>query len=192
MSWQVILVGGAGDRPYFWCLSGKSTYVVGRALSADIVVNHSSVSRLHANIHCSDSVATIEDLNSLNGTFVASERVSTVTLSDGQRIRFGTVSFILHLVNASEHGNPEEITERCDDPARSPVACPTQLTPAQLRVFGLLIQGLSEKEVAVRLGLSQNTIHHHVSAIYRVAGVTSRAELLAQVLTKSQRRRRVT
>lgn len=33
--------------------------------------------------------------------------------------------------------------------------------------------------IAVHLGISRHTVHDHVKAIYRRAGVSSRAELLA-------------
>jgi DNA-binding NarL/FixJ family response regulator len=52
------------------------------------------------------------------------------------------------------------------------------LSEAQQRVFVLLVQGLSEKDIAGQLSLSPNTIHTHVRAIYRTFRVRSRAQLL--------------
>jgi DNA-binding CsgD family transcriptional regulator len=45
-----------------------------------------------------------------------------------------------------------------------------------------LLEGDSEKQVAVRLGLSRHTVHQYVKALYRRLGVNTRAELLALYL----------
>ena len=39
-----------------------------------------------------------------------------------------------------------------------------------------LAEGLSNKEIAGRLGVSSKTVTHHTTAIYRKLGVHSRAE----------------
>jgi DNA-binding NarL/FixJ family response regulator len=43
-----------------------------------------------------------------------------------------------------------------------------------------LLQGDSEKQVALHLGLSRHTIHAYVKGLYRHFGVNSRGELLAR------------
>jgi DNA-binding CsgD family transcriptional regulator len=57
------------------------------------------------------------------------------------------------------------------------------LTHRQRQVLSLLLGGASEKEIAARLGISQNTGHSHVKTIYRRFRVSSRAQLMAQWLT---------
>jgi DNA-binding NarL/FixJ family response regulator len=42
----------------------------------------------------------------------------------------------------------------------------------------LLVQGKSNREIAEAMGLSENTVKVHLAAIYRVLGVSSRAEAL--------------
>ena len=54
-----------------------------------------------------------------------------------------------------------------------------KLTRRMRQILPLLMQGLSEKEVAVRLGCSPHTVHIHVTRMYARLGVHSRAELLA-------------
>jgi len=44
------------------------------------------------------------------------------------------------------------------------------------RVKALLAQGLSDKEIAVRLDRSRSTIEHHVAKLYRQAGLFGKAE----------------
>src|SRR5579871_2464683 len=59
--------------------------------------------------------------------------------------------------------------------------CPyTQLSrPRYKAVFHGLIKGGSEKQIAYALGISRNTVHVYVTAIYRHFDVNSRGELLA-------------
>lgn len=52
------------------------------------------------------------------------------------------------------------------------------------QIARLLLEGLSEKEVAGRLRLSIHTVHVHVKRLYRERGVESRAELMAAELRR--------
>lgn len=54
-----------------------------------------------------------------------------------------------------------------------------QLSPRKQETFWKLLDGQGEKQIAVEMGLSPNTVHHYVKAIYRHFNVSSRAELLA-------------
>ena len=54
------------------------------------------------------------------------------------------------------------------------------LTPRHLQTLQRLLAGDSEKEVAVRLGVSRHTVHVYVSGLYRHFDVSSRGELLAR------------
>jgi len=53
------------------------------------------------------------------------------------------------------------------------------LTPAEAAVTGLLLQGLSNKEIAAARGKAEPTIKHQVSEVLRKHGVPSRARLIA-------------
>ncbi len=50
------------------------------------------------------------------------------------------------------------------------------LTEREVQVLGLLAQGLANKQVAARLGISEHTVKFHVSGIYTKLGATSRTE----------------
>ena len=54
-----------------------------------------------------------------------------------------------------------------------------RLTDRQLQVVRLLAAGLTNKEVAVRLGLTPKTVMHHTVAIYQRLGVRGRSEAVA-------------
>ena len=67
-------------------------------------------------------------------------------------------------------------------PPLSPTGVP--LSPRQRQTLQLLLAGNSEKEIGRELGLSKNRVHHHVKAIHRHFGVSSRSELLARWVRK--------
>lgn len=54
------------------------------------------------------------------------------------------------------------------------------LSPRQRQTLEFLLAGHSEKEIADFMRLSRNTVHHHVKALHRHFGVSSRSELLAR------------
>jgi len=60
-----------------------------------------------------------------------------------------------------------------------------ELSPRLRDVLSGLAKGLSEKQLADRLGISPHTVHDHVKALYRQLGVSSRGELLALALSAS-------
>jgi DNA-binding NarL/FixJ family response regulator len=53
----------------------------------------------------------------------------------------------------------------------------TQLTPAESRVAVLAASGLSNKAVALALGVRVRTVESHLTSTYRKLGVKSRREL---------------
>jgi DNA-binding NarL/FixJ family response regulator len=63
-----------------------------------------------------------------------------------------------------------------DDASRQTLARLATLTPQQLRVLGMLSEGLLNKQIAYKLGVSEATIKAHVSAILLKLGVDSRTQ----------------
>jgi len=61
---------------------------------------------------------------------------------------------------------------------------PDRLSPRLRQTLACLLEGDSEKQLAVRLSLSQATIHQYVTALYRHFGVRSRAQLLALIIKR--------
>ncbi|HST41427.1 MAG TPA: LuxR C-terminal-related transcriptional regulator [Conexibacter sp.] len=68
---------------------------------------------------------------------------------------------------------------RADDYAAGPVACPSALTRAELRVLRLLPSHLTLPEIAARLHVSTNTIKTQAHAVYRKLDAGSRTEAVA-------------
>lgn len=54
------------------------------------------------------------------------------------------------------------------------------LTPREREVLGLLVEGLSNKGIASRLGISEHTAKFHVNAILGKLGAQSRSEAIVQ------------
>ena len=54
------------------------------------------------------------------------------------------------------------------------------LSPRERETLQSLLAGDSEKQAAMKLGLSQHTVHVYVKKLYRKFGVCSRGELLAK------------
>ncbi len=58
------------------------------------------------------------------------------------------------------------------------------LSPRLRETLAYLMEGDSEKQVAMRMGLGRTTVHQYVTMLYRRFDVQSRAELLARVLRR--------
>ena len=71
---------------------GDGEHVLGRDPELELFLDAPDVSRRHARINILGDEATIEDLESKNGTFVSDRRLASATrLADGDSIRVGSV-----------------------------------------------------------------------------------------------------
>jgi len=59
-----------------------------------------------------------------------------------------------------------------------------ELTSRQQEILSYLLEGLSEKEMAVKAGVSSATVHEHVGAIYNKFKVSSRAQLMSNYVAR--------
>jgi DNA-binding NarL/FixJ family response regulator len=62
---------------------------------------------------------------------------------------------------------------------RSSGEAPFGLTPRETEVLGLLVEGLSQPEIAERLSLSPKTVGTHIQRIMGKMGVKSRTQAVA-------------
>lgn len=68
---------------------GSRPVTIGRSPDNDLPVDNLAVSNHHARVYIEGSRLVVEDLDSLNGTFVNDLRVERATLHDGDRIWIG-------------------------------------------------------------------------------------------------------
>jgi pSer/pThr/pTyr-binding forkhead associated (FHA) protein len=64
---------------------------IGRGVSADVLLDHPTVSRRHALVVRREETLVLLDDRSMNGTWLNGERISEAVLSDGDRIQLGAV-----------------------------------------------------------------------------------------------------
>lgn len=77
---------------------------IGRDPKNSVFLNDMTVSRHHAKIDLSNlslGYATIEDLDSLNGTWIDGAIINKATLRDGSTIQIGTFRMVFHTSNVS-------------------------------------------------------------------------------------------
>lgn len=72
------------------------------------------------------------------------------------------------------------LRERASAAARRRLASPAQrLTSREREIVAMVADGSSNRELASRLGLAEDTVKHHVSNIFDKLGVSNRTELAA-------------
>ena len=65
---------------------------------------------------------------------------------------------------------------------RPPARAETDLTPHEVRILKLLVEGHHYKSAAAELGVSVNTIATHIKHIYEKLQVHSKSEAVARAL----------
>lgn len=76
------------------------------------------------------------------------------------------------LNEAHDLSDPLELVPQVDHP----------LSPRELEVLTLVSEGLTNKEIAYRLGLSQRTVQFHLNSIFNKTDTSSRTEATALAL----------
>lgn len=72
---------------------GTFPFRIGRRSDLALCLNHSAVSKLHAEINERDGVLWLTDLGSTNGTFCNGERIQASPLRDGDIVHFAKAEF---------------------------------------------------------------------------------------------------
>jgi hypothetical protein len=91
------LVMRAGPNPGKVFTLSKSEIVIGRDVSADVVINSAEVSRRHTRLRLDAGQYIVDDLGSTNGTFVNGQRISTPQiLRSGDIIMLGEAATLIY------------------------------------------------------------------------------------------------
>ena len=56
------------------------------------------------------------------------------------------------------------------------------LTPRERKIFELLIDNMSTKQIALELGISEKTVRNHISNVMQKLGVNGRAGAVVELL----------
>jgi len=83
--------------------------VIGRETSANLCIAESAVSRRHSKLEKTGDDYVINDLDSLNGTFVNDVPVKSRVLQHGDRIRIGESQFLFLLFDGDESSKSSQI-----------------------------------------------------------------------------------
>jgi two-component system nitrate/nitrite response regulator NarL len=101
--------------------------------------------------------------------------------ADGERLAAALRAVVQGLVVLDDSFASALLREAPEAPA-SPPELAESLTPREAEVLQLLTQGLANKAIAQRLGISDHTVKFHVNAILGKLGVQSRGEAMVQAV----------
>ncbi len=132
----------------------KPEVIVGRDPASDVVIDHGTVSKRHAEVRLLDGTFYVRDLGTVNGTFVEGSAVigAAAPLKTNQTVRFGTVSCLFLT-------RPPEGTEAAEEQAAQQVArllvSRGAVPPGQMESLQSMVRssGRSLAELAVTAGV---------------------------------------
>ncbi|HET9654213.1 MAG TPA: FHA domain-containing protein [Kineosporiaceae bacterium] len=124
---SALLRVGTGEHTARVLLNTDRT-TVGRRPGSDIFLDHATVSRAHAVFERRGSEFRVQDLGSLNGTYVNGLDVNAAVLRTGDRIQIGKFSMVFHQ-------NPAEVPPHPSTAEPGPAADPGgHVQPGSARV----------------------------------------------------------
>jgi predicted ATPase/DNA-binding CsgD family transcriptional regulator len=192
------LAAGDAAAAARWCvacleISGfdPSSYPTGFALFAAVEIasrhgDHEIAARVHgrlrdaqARLHAAMTPAyvaahnaAIEGVRQVLGSPAFEEAVAVGAAQGWETIVTESMDFLHRLAEPAIAG-PGPQSDMAEPSWRRP------LTDRQLEVVRLLGDGLTNKEIAMRLGLTPKTVMHHTVSIYQRLGVRGRSETVA-------------
>lgn len=149
--------------------------VLGRRDNSDLVLPDPHVSRAHAVVRRQSGVIWLEDLGSTGGTYVNGEQITgSQALKHSDIVRFGSVE--TRFEDRSSLTENEDATEMMVVPEveERPV-----LSPRQSEVLGYLQQGLTNPEIAAKLGVTERTVKAHCQEVFDRLGARNRTAAVA-------------
>lgn len=181
---------GADEVPCLEVLAGSSAgrviplrdgaLTLGRDPTSHIPLDDDGVSRNHVKVmNYPDGPPTVVDLESTNGTFVNGKQVDVARLSEGDRLQLGP-DVMLRLTYWPE----ARVREAEAAQARAQPLEPLPLSPREAEIADLVVEGLTNPDIAARLGISLRTVTTHLANIYRRLDVHSRAALTRMVMER--------
>ncbi|HKI00485.1 MAG TPA: response regulator transcription factor [Thermoanaerobaculia bacterium] len=122
-------------------------------------------------------VAVVADETDAREALAAGARGALSRNADGELLAAALRAATLGLIVL------DEVYARSFAPVQAePPTLAEPLTPRELEVLQRLTQGLSNKQIAQRLGVSDHTVKFHVNSILGKLGVQSRSEAIVQAV----------
>lgn len=79
----------------------------------------------------------------------------------------------------------QALAEALSQPTTSPQTAPAHpFSPREFQVLRLAAHGLTNKEIAYRLAISERTIQFHMNSIFNKTGASTRTEVVALAIRK--------
>jgi HD-GYP domain-containing protein (c-di-GMP phosphodiesterase class II) len=148
--------------------SGQSL-TLGRLKGCDIVVDDEAASRRHCTVTAREQACVVADLQSANGTFVNEQRITSVELNRGDKIRIGsTVIELLDAAAKAPAGGVPSSTSLSLVESRSNTLVQRAVDPTRLEFLSQLYK---RKDEAHLLESAQK----YLSTLHKVSDILSRA-----------------
>ncbi|CAN5269602.1 hypothetical protein BH20ACT9_BH20ACT9_15400 [soil metagenome] len=152
--------------------------LLGRRDNSDLHLPDPHVSRAHAVVRRHSGAVWVEDLGSTGGTFVNGEPVTgSQSLRHGDRVRFGPLE--TRFEDRAAAMESEDATELFDV---APAEERPMLSPRQQEVLAYLKDGLTNPEIAVRLGVTERTIKAHCQEVFDRLNARNRTAAVAAAM----------
>jgi diguanylate cyclase (GGDEF)-like protein len=162
-------------------------FVIGRDLSCDLVLSHSSVSRIHAVIYKTEQGLFLEDQESSYGTLVNHRPVkplTAATLNPSSEIKLGAQPIRVSLLTADDTFNMDTGEFSSDrifqqfDQLRTQVQ--QAIAPLEESTKQALTESFEQLGEQANLWFERNRVLHHINLMLNHAMVSD--DLLAQIL----------
>jgi two-component system nitrate/nitrite response regulator NarL len=127
------------------------------------------------------AVAVVADELDAREALTAGARAALPRDADGESLAAAVRAAVHGLVVLDESFAAGLLGDLRDAPAAPPDLVES-LTPREAEVLQLLTQGLANKAIAQRLGISDHTVKFHVNAILGKLGVQSRGEAIVRAV----------
>src|SRR5437763_6522660 len=146
---------------------------IGRNLDNAIAIPRDSrASRRHAIIARVDGAWYLQDCSSTNGTLVNGRRHTRAPLTSGDHIQIGSTAFTFSELKNPYHTVPDS---RAGLPGMTQVQI--VLSPQERRVVWFVGQGLTDDQIASKLGIAVSTVRSHLDRVKKKSGYRKRADL---------------
>lgn len=144
----------------------KSEFIIGRGTNADVVVNDKSISREHLRVKIENNKLNVQDIKSMNGTYILGRRMMTgqflpvennciltfgesrvrIQLSLNENIQKPESSQAIQVIDKSESHFEEQKTVIYTEPAPKGLEIPSPIQPEKVHLRGF---ASTEEEVKI-------------------------------------------